>query len=254
MKGTHLKNLNMFQKLCGKNRYDKVILMTTMWSQVESEEGRLREEDLKKNYWATMIEKGSDVHRFDNTQESALEVISELLAGRKQYIQVQRELHAAWKEVPDTAAGKELYGTIASLARRQQDILRQLQLEAMKTEDQQALAALLQEYTELSERREGTLRDMKTLDPSFFRRIYRWARKEQMPFPYQDRCEALILGLAEEQSWQDGVDKLDANDAALMADFIDKVRSCYNCEWKWIIYIGYAPVASREECFLARCT
>jgi hypothetical protein len=52
-----------------------------MWSHVDEEKGRRREEELRVNYWKTMVARGSEVVRFNDTQESAWEIVRLLLEG-----------------------------------------------------------------------------------------------------------------------------------------------------------------------------
>ena len=63
MAGTPLKNLPIFKKLCEES-FDKLVLTTTMWSEVDEEEGAEHEQALKEGYWKSMIERGSPVKRF----------------------------------------------------------------------------------------------------------------------------------------------------------------------------------------------
>jgi hypothetical protein len=225
MGGTPLKNLTMFQRLCGEDRFDKVVLTTTMWSKDEDSLESEREEELKATYWSSMIERGSGVHRFYNTSTSAWLIINELVRGRRQYIQVQRELDPDWKDVPDTAAGRELHGMVGALVKQQQEVLRRVQDEVLKTKDPKVLEALLQEYTELGQRREKALREMQELSPPIFSRIYRRIKKERIPFPYRDRCEALFLGILQKHDLESRIASLDEHSAIVIATFLDKVRS-----------------------------
>jgi hypothetical protein len=47
MAGTPLKNLRMFEKLCGKNALRNIILITTMWDEVDEALGLQREKQLR---------------------------------------------------------------------------------------------------------------------------------------------------------------------------------------------------------------
>ena len=56
MAGTPLKNLRMFEELCGKNAFHSVILTTTMWDEVDGETGEERERELKEKYcWSVIL-------------------------------------------------------------------------------------------------------------------------------------------------------------------------------------------------------
>ena len=71
----------MFEKLCGKNVFGKIILTTTMWDHIDDATGQLRENELKEQYWRSMIELGSTTVRYRNTKDSAGEIISKILQG-----------------------------------------------------------------------------------------------------------------------------------------------------------------------------
>src|SRR6266498_842850 len=75
MAGTPLKNFHLFEKVCGDD-FDKIVLTTTMWDDVEEEVGAERELELKTVYWKSMIERGSHVQRFLYTRESASEILA----------------------------------------------------------------------------------------------------------------------------------------------------------------------------------
>jgi len=51
-----------------------------MWGEVDEWVGAAREEELKRDYWRPMINRGSYVKRFLYTQESAFEVLTPFLA------------------------------------------------------------------------------------------------------------------------------------------------------------------------------
>ncbi|KAF8147719.1 P-loop containing nucleoside triphosphate hydrolase protein [Crassisporium funariophilum] len=70
--GTAARNINGFHNLCGKAVTDNVAFGTTMWQNVDNEEGNKREVQ-QKSQWKTFIEKGSIVHRLpDDSPVSAL--------------------------------------------------------------------------------------------------------------------------------------------------------------------------------------
>jgi hypothetical protein len=81
MLGTPLKNLRKFRELCGKDALRKIILVTTMWSEVDEETGSWREQELKERYWKAMIAQGSGMARFGGAldSESAWAIIDPIL-------------------------------------------------------------------------------------------------------------------------------------------------------------------------------
>ena len=79
--GTPLKNLHMFEKLCGKHALGNIILTTTMWDKIDETTGQEREMELGGQYWESMIKLGSTTARYHNTKESAWEILDKILRG-----------------------------------------------------------------------------------------------------------------------------------------------------------------------------
>jgi len=79
---TALKNIRMFEELCGKDALANVVLVTTMWSEVSMEVGQTRERELKSQYWKAMVSAGARVMRFSDSQDSAWEIVNKLKPKR----------------------------------------------------------------------------------------------------------------------------------------------------------------------------
>jgi len=108
-----LKTLDVFRKLCGKGALKRVVLCTTKWSDIyQEEEGERRTKQLKEIYWKEMIEGGSTVHRFEDSQKAAWDVIAPIIEedriGKMDALQIQEELVEAKKLIPETEAGRQL--------------------------------------------------------------------------------------------------------------------------------------------------
>ena len=81
MNGTAQRNLDMFKKICGNRALRSVVLGTTKWTELPSRSvGEQRLKILCDKYWLEMIEWGSFVHHFDDTQESAWDMVDSVLA------------------------------------------------------------------------------------------------------------------------------------------------------------------------------
>ena len=77
--GTSLKNLAVFKDLCGDNNLKNVVLVTTMWDEVQDESvGAEWETQLLSDFWKDMTDHGSRTCRFTGTRESAWEIINGL--------------------------------------------------------------------------------------------------------------------------------------------------------------------------------
>lgn len=168
-----LKNLGMFQKLCGKEALRKVILTTTMWSRVEEGTGVARENELRRDFWADMVERGSRIARFANTQLSAWSILNSLVSLTPQKMCIQHELIDLRKQLSDTSAGRHLYGLIEELVERQQEVIRRLKEELAKSSNLDITKDLLQELNGLREEREKAIQDLSRLNPSLITRLRR---------------------------------------------------------------------------------
>ena len=79
MAGSSLKNFRALRKLCGRDALDKVYLTTTMWDEVELSVGERRLEELKTEYWKTMISQGAQVARCRNDNDSPRRLVQQMV-------------------------------------------------------------------------------------------------------------------------------------------------------------------------------
>ena len=107
------KSLLVFRSLCGKDALKHVVICTTMWSTIlTEEEGESRTELLKEQHWKEMIEGGSTVRKFEDSQKSAWDVIALIIEkdryGKMAALQIQEEMVEGRKVIPETEAGRQL--------------------------------------------------------------------------------------------------------------------------------------------------
>ena len=113
--GTPLRNFHVFKELCGRDNFRNVALVTTMWDEVSEDEGQRHEEELKTDFWQSMIKRGSTTHRFHLTRESAWDIIntiSVLPPDERRPLQIQREMVDENKPVHKTSAAKAVLRSI----------------------------------------------------------------------------------------------------------------------------------------------
>lgn len=53
----------------------RITLVTSMWNKVDEADGTKREQELKNEQWNTMLQQGANLHRFDNSEESARKIL-----------------------------------------------------------------------------------------------------------------------------------------------------------------------------------
>jgi hypothetical protein len=167
MAGTPLSNLRVFQKLCGANALRNVILTTTMWDEVQIEEGDRREKELRGKYWKTMIDRGSTVARYLNTTESAWDIVMPILLdlNERSALELQREMVELKKQLPETKAGMELYNKLETLSRMLREQLEKIRAETGRSGDEHDSdwGRLRTEYGELCKKLGLIVSDMEAL-------------------------------------------------------------------------------------------
>ncbi|KAF2499257.1 P-loop containing nucleoside triphosphate hydrolase protein [Lophium mytilinum] len=114
MQGSARKNLIMFKQLCGDDALKKVILVTTMWDKIPSEqEGVAREKELidTPEFWGWMLGKGSSCHRHNNTNPSATDIVHRLASHNAPVTtDLQRQMVDERRTLDQTSAGRALNG------------------------------------------------------------------------------------------------------------------------------------------------
>ncbi|KAI6095006.1 P-loop containing nucleoside triphosphate hydrolase protein [Pisolithus croceorrhizus] len=83
MAGTPLKNLRVFEKLCGENAMSKVILVTTMWDEVDTDVGTERLKELKDSYWKVMISQGSTTFECKDARGSPIKLLQQIVQQKR---------------------------------------------------------------------------------------------------------------------------------------------------------------------------
>jgi hypothetical protein len=155
MGGSALKNLHMFQRLCGRRSLPNVVLATTMWGDVKLQSGgyaaaERREEQLKttEEFWGSMIRGGAHVRRHTNDRKSAEAIVSAIVGATKK-IALDIQIEMVDKKIPldQTSAGQYLKQEYADLRHRYEaeteEIVKSKDL-AMQEKDEE-MAAILNE-------------------------------------------------------------------------------------------------------------
>ncbi|KAI6103013.1 hypothetical protein F5141DRAFT_1008119 [Pisolithus sp. B1] len=93
--------------LCGNEAADRVRLVTTMWDDVDELGAVEVEETLKGTHWQSFMQAGAQPRRFDNTSESAWNIVESLGITTKTLL-LQMELVDMGKALENTTAGKHL--------------------------------------------------------------------------------------------------------------------------------------------------
>ncbi|RTE85285.1 hypothetical protein BHE90_000172 [Fusarium euwallaceae] len=178
MTGSALKNLHMFQALCGKKSdMSHVVLATSMWDRLDGDQsdGIAREDELRSTYWADMLECGSQMFRHDNSRESAQRIINHILSlSGNMVLEIQHEIVVEARPLNKTQAGEELLkDLLAEREKHEKDLadVKKSHEEAMRSGSEQMTAILAKKEREHQEKLEQMDRDreerMKALERDY---------------------------------------------------------------------------------------
>jgi len=170
MQGSARQNLMTFQQLCGTDALRKVILASTMWDITPSEDAIRREAELKETpaFWGWMLEQGSSCHRYNNTADSARQIVLSLTDQKAEILtDIQEQLVDRGLSLGETSAGQSLNSAIRREMRKLAKARKALEEDiraAEEMQDKRTQEALQQErdrYTVLIQQAEDNTQALK---------------------------------------------------------------------------------------------
>ncbi|OAL34634.1 hypothetical protein AYO20_06051 [Fonsecaea nubica] len=176
MPGSAVKNLRMFQALCGSSDARSV------------QNQRLRE--LQDTYWDDMIQSGSKVMKHDGHESSALEIVRTLTARAESPVTlaIQRQLVVEGQTLDETDAGKIVFEEVIAAKRKfkvELDELQESLEEAEQDDDQESIENLRTERAAIESKARRRARDGDSLGVNI-----RQLAREQHPL-YDNLISAL---------------------------------------------------------------
>ncbi|KAI0018558.1 hypothetical protein F4780DRAFT_513091 [Xylariomycetidae sp. FL0641] len=140
MSGSARRYLETFRSLCGDVAMKNVIFVTTCWDKVhdsERPEFMRRETQLIAEFWAPMVEQGSDVKQFDGSKEAAEALVISLVENRSPVVlDIQRELVDNEQLVSETTAGRPFHEALEAEIQDWQERLERIEAELATVGDQ----------------------------------------------------------------------------------------------------------------------
>ena len=172
MAGTPLKNLRVFQKLCGKKAMGRVVLVTTMWDEIDESVGRERLKELKRSYWKAMIKRGSKTFEHKNDRASAEKLLETIAQDKRQResVALQTEIADLRMALRETGAGQELCSSLEQLAERRLEVLQKIRAEKEAATNEDTARDLRKEYEDLRTQLDATLSQVQNLKLSLRQR------------------------------------------------------------------------------------
>lgn len=165
MQGTSLKNLLMFEKLCGEKTFENVVLLTTRWDLVDENVGIKREKELMDKYWKTMIHKKSKVMRYKEDADIN-SVVEHLLGKEGVNLLIQKELSDG-KSLLDTGAGTVINKDLIEAEKRYREDLEAARImmeQAIKDKDEETRAIIQEEADRMTKKIAKIQEDRDTLE------------------------------------------------------------------------------------------
>ncbi|XP_006459424.1 hypothetical protein AGABI2DRAFT_141962 [Agaricus bisporus var. bisporus H97] len=127
MTNTLVRNLDMFENLCGNGAFSNVRFVTTHWDQLkDNNQGIKTEGELRKKYFNTFLCGGSQVHRFQSSFASAWQIINSLPMEPK-VIRIQKEMVDQHKTLWETSAARSLLSWVHRAVEALKNFIRQLE-------------------------------------------------------------------------------------------------------------------------------
>ncbi|KAM0491535.1 hypothetical protein ACHAP8_010580 [Fusarium lateritium] len=170
MTGSAKTHKTTFEKLCGKDALKRVILATTMWDDLKDlkkyKQAEMREKDLKQTerFWGYMLENGSSYHRYENTSESAQDIVKRLAMHDKPIVTaLQKEIVDDHRTLIETSAGKALNDDILKVQEKYEKRLEAMEKE-MRTADEERRTELQEDRDRMAQMIEEAKSSRQALD------------------------------------------------------------------------------------------
>ena len=136
MRGSSLRSLDIFARLVGPDSFYNILLVTTMWDLLPDPSfGESREEELRENFWKSLIEKGSITARSSGDRQSALAIIKRVAFDQRMgstsgvALAIQKEIVDEHKTLDATSAGEALARGMDTMAQQHRKELNQIRRE-----------------------------------------------------------------------------------------------------------------------------
>jgi hypothetical protein len=148
------RNFKIFRELCGETSLKNVVLVTNMWGDVSHAVGEAREKELTSIFLKPALEKGAQMVRHHNTEQSAHDVIRHIMNNHPVVLQIQRELVDEHRDIASTAAGEAVNAELAEETKQHEvalNAMREGMMRALGEKHEKARQVLEEETRKLEE-------------------------------------------------------------------------------------------------------
>ena len=166
----------MFHCLCGDESLKNMVFLTTKWDKASPSFAQKHEEELKNNFWSTMINLGcSQPKRLGGvaTQSSGIvdpvsDVILPMLKYQPRWLEIQRELGSG-NLLSDTTAGQKVHQDLSSQMEKMQEDYKLTMIQSEKSHEATIKAALVNQAEQYSNKFKEYEAERKALEATYER-------------------------------------------------------------------------------------
>ena len=158
MGGIARKNFRLFRAICGDDALKRVVIATTMWSEISEEVGLRREKELstKEFMFKPALEMGAELVRHANSVSSAHSVVRKIVGFDPRALSIQTEMVDQHNALVGTTAGRhlkaELDATKQKHRNREEEIAAEIR--TLREQDEQQRVLITELRAEVHEVRE----------------------------------------------------------------------------------------------------
>jgi len=172
MTGASLKNLRMFDSLCGQDALPSVILVTTMWDEIREEAGVRREKELIDTFWKDMADSGCKTARFNHAYDSAWKIVDSLLPKDQEPLQLSKDIVDDKLRLKETKAGVTLHDELQRLMKDQKEATRRLREHSRKQDNPQRVQQLKERTAEIEAKIRQTAEQLRELKIPLTKQVF----------------------------------------------------------------------------------
>ena len=168
--GVAQRNFKMFRELCGDASLKNVVLVTNMWDTITPDVGESREMELTSKYFKPALDKGAQMARHQNTEQSAHNIIRMIMKNGPVVLQIQRELVDEKRNIINTAAGEAVNKELKEQIRKHQEerqVAQGQMVQASRDKDERARQEMEEEIRRLREQVEKLKKDSKGMPSNY---------------------------------------------------------------------------------------
>ncbi|KIM23084.1 hypothetical protein M408DRAFT_28197 [Serendipita vermifera MAFF 305830] len=138
MGGMARKNFELFRKLCGTKALKNVIIVTTMWDQVDSQVGAAREEELKtdEGFFELALREKAGIRRHDGTLESAQCILRSFFGNKPVPLRIQVQMVLDKLSFADKEVGQLIRALFLEQEKRHREEMERLKKVMLEASEQ----------------------------------------------------------------------------------------------------------------------